>query len=188
MLTNPEPTGPGFKHLNHANYSTTAPLTVVIIVILNVLPPLPPTTPPGAYLWDRQDDAGGLRDPAVHRQPGPRHVPGHGPRERGRLRGGRAQALAADEQAAVTALDVMFTCGRNDCGSHGGSACVATAKGAEGLQEAVMFIPQGVYCISKKHRMRLTCDILAIVWGYGLDRVFSYCQDKRSNRSWTPGL
>ena len=50
MLTNPEPTGPGFKHLNHANYSTTAPLTVVIIVILNVLPPLPPTTPPGAYL------------------------------------------------------------------------------------------------------------------------------------------
>lgn len=48
---------------------------------------------PGADLRNREEDAGGFRHEGLHRQPGPRPLPRHGPGERGRLRRSSAPAL-----------------------------------------------------------------------------------------------
>lgn len=56
---------------------------------------------PGAHFPYCEEDAGGFRHEGLHRQPGPRPLPRHGPGERGRLRGSRAPTFQRDAEAAV---------------------------------------------------------------------------------------
>lgn len=62
---------------------------------------LVPSPLSGAHFRHREEDVGGFRHEGLHRQPGPRPLPRHGPGERWRLRRGRAPTLKEHEQTSV---------------------------------------------------------------------------------------